>query len=146
MAANMVSVQFGSFPPTETQDGVIPVPLATIEITNLLPPREQAAGLVPLTTSRGEVMWVHPDLVSEVTPPIPSPTNKKSGKIRTCHTISADNEEATAVVTWSGAQSQPVVDNPAENHQPTTTDAPGPAQPSTTDKPRPTETRFDKSL
>ena len=88
-------------------------------------------------------MWVHLDLVHEVTQPT---TKKRSGKVRSCRTVSANEEEVTAVVTRSGAQSQPVAENPTDDHPPTSTDAPGPAQPSMTDKPRPRETRFDKSL
>src|SRR5438270_5542989 len=65
--ANMTScIQFGRSPPTPT--AVYPIHAVEMRIINSDPHRQQEKGLVRTTLPGGGAMWIHPDLLDEVTP------------------------------------------------------------------------------
>ena len=45
--------------------GVAPIPASRLKIINSDPHRQKEKGLIPLPTPRGEVMWVHPDIMED---------------------------------------------------------------------------------
>ena len=45
--------------------GVSPIPAGRLKITNSDPHHQKEKGLVPVPTPRGEIMWVHPDIVED---------------------------------------------------------------------------------
>jgi len=45
--------------------GVAPIPKGEMKIINFDPHRQKEKGLIPVPTPRGEVMWVHPDIVQD---------------------------------------------------------------------------------
>src|SRR4051812_29276974 len=65
--ANMTScIQFGQSPPTPT--AVYPIHAVETRIINSDPYRQREKGLVRTTLPGGGAMWIHPDLLGEVTP------------------------------------------------------------------------------
>jgi hypothetical protein len=45
--------------------GVAPIPTGELKIINSDPHRQKEKGLIHVSTPRGEVMWVHPDIVQD---------------------------------------------------------------------------------
>src|SRR4051812_34059069 len=65
--ANMTScIQFGQSPPTLT--AVYPIPAVEMSVINSDAHRQQEKELVRTTLPGGGAMWIHPDLLDEVTP------------------------------------------------------------------------------
>src|SRR5438270_4648717 len=65
--ANMTScIQFGQSPPTPS--AVYHITAVEMRVINSDPPRPQKKGLVHTTLPGGGAMWIHPDLLDEVTP------------------------------------------------------------------------------
>src|SRR3954467_633053 len=65
--ANMTScIQFGRSPPTPT--AMYPIHAVKMRVVNSDPHRQQEKGLVRTTLPGGGAMWIHPDLLNEVTP------------------------------------------------------------------------------
>src|SRR4051812_23314444 len=63
--ANMTScLQFGQLLPTPT--AVFPIPAVEMRIINSDPHRQQEKGLVSTPIPRGGAMWIHPDLLDDV--------------------------------------------------------------------------------
>src|SRR5438270_12510866 len=59
-------IQFGQSPPTPT--AVYPIPAVEMRVINSDPHRQQEKGPVRTTISGGGTMWIHPDLLDEVSP------------------------------------------------------------------------------
>src|SRR4051812_28581228 len=72
--ANMTScIQFGQSPPTPT--AVYPIPTVEMRVINSDPHRQQEKGLV-------RTMWIHPDLLDEVSPWTTVSREKSRGKTK----------------------------------------------------------------
>jgi len=73
-------LQFGrDLSPAPTR--VVPIPKGELRVINTDPHNMKEKGFVPVPTSRGETMWVHPDVVESQQ--WTTVTNKKSkGKTR----------------------------------------------------------------
>src|SRR4051812_898410 len=90
--ANMTScIQFGQSPPTPT--AVYPIPAAEMRVINSDPYRQQEKGLIRTTLPRGGTMWIHPDLLDEVTPWTKVFRKKSRGKTKQANVIIASTIE-----------------------------------------------------
>jgi len=58
----MMSLQFGKELPS-VPGRVIPIPKGEPRVINTDPHNKKEKGLVHVSTSRGEIMWVYPDIV-----------------------------------------------------------------------------------
>ena len=87
VSTNMIAVQFGDFPPVAAVDGVVPIHKGEMRLkkTNLY--SQEDRGLVPFTTPKGEIMWVHPDLLRDQQW-TNTPSKKKGGKAKSSNMIS----------------------------------------------------------
>ena len=63
VTANAVSLQFRDMPPVPA--GVTPVPEAELRLINADLHGCREKGLTPISAPRGEIMWVHPDLIKD---------------------------------------------------------------------------------
>ena len=61
VTANTISIQFRDMPPVPA--GVAPIPQAELKLVNVVPYCCSEKGLTPIPAPRGEIMWVHPDLI-----------------------------------------------------------------------------------
>src|SRR3954462_8663422 len=85
---NMTScIQFGQSPPTPT--AVYPIPAVEMRVINSDPHRQQEKGLVRTTIPGGRTMWIHPDLVNEVTPWTTASHKRSKGKTKQANVIIA---------------------------------------------------------
>src|SRR3954462_2687686 len=90
--ANMTSyIQFGQSPPTPT--AVYPIHAVKMKIINSDPHHQQEKGLVRTTLPGGGAMWIHPDLLDEVTPWNAVSRNKSRGKTKQANVIIASSIE-----------------------------------------------------
>src|SRR3954468_21824689 len=79
--ANMTScIQFVQSPPTPT--AVYPITAVEMRVINSDPHRQQEKGLVRKTIPGGGTMWIHPDLLDEVSPWTTVPRKKSRGKTK----------------------------------------------------------------
>ena len=103
VTANMVTLNFGTFPKMTVQDG--------LDLINPMAEQQKAKGLIPLTTESGEIMWVHPDIVKDEQ----WETNKPKGK--SCNVISlAADDDSVVVASLSNSKGE----KPALAAQPST--------------------------
>ena len=58
-----MSLQFGDMPSVPA--GVTPIPHAELKLINADPHCYSRKGLTPISAPRGEIMWVHPDLIKD---------------------------------------------------------------------------------
>jgi hypothetical protein len=63
VTANAVTLQFGGMPPVPA--GVTPIPEIELRLTNIDLHGSREKGLVPISAPKGEIMWVHPDLIKD---------------------------------------------------------------------------------
>ena len=85
------------------QDGLIHVPKGRLEVTNPLAKKQEAKGLVPLTTKSGEIMWIHLDIVNDEQWESTRP--KRKGK--TYNVISlAQDDDAVKVASLSDSEEE----------------------------------------
>ena len=63
VTANAVSLQFGEMPYIPT--GVAPIPRAQLRLLNTDPHGCSQKGLTPVPAPKGEIMWVHQDLIKD---------------------------------------------------------------------------------
>jgi len=56
VTANMVTLNFGTFPKMNVQDGLVPVPKARLDVINPMLEKQKAKGLVPMMTKFEEIM------------------------------------------------------------------------------------------
>ena len=103
-------LQFGQdLPPVPT--GVVPIPKGELRVINTDPTTKKEKGLVPILTSQGGVMWVHPNLIEDQQQTIV--TNKKSkGKEKTpsYNAVCASSREAgTDVASLTDSQEEEIV-------------------------------------
>src|SRR3954463_16214270 len=84
-------IQFGQSPPTPT--AVYPIHAVEMSIINSDPHRQQEKGLVRTTLPGGGAMWMHPDLLDEVTPWTPVARKKSRGKTKQANVIIASTIE-----------------------------------------------------
>src|SRR5205809_5248781 len=90
--ANMTScIQFGQSPPTPT--AVCPIHAAEMRIINSDPHRQQEKGLVRTTLPGGRAIWIHPDLLEEVTPWTTVSRRKSRGKTKQANIVIASTIE-----------------------------------------------------
>src|SRR5436189_1175899 len=90
--ANMTScIQFGQSPSTPT--AVYPIHAVKMRIINSDPHRQQEKGLVRTTLPGGGAMWIHPDLLDEVTPRTMVSRKKSRGKTKQANVIIASSIE-----------------------------------------------------
>src|SRR4051812_34270866 len=90
--ANMTScIQFGQSPPTPT--AVYPIPAVEMRVINSDSHRQQEKGLVRTTLPGGGAMWIHPDLLDEVTPWTPVACKKSRSKTKQANVIIASSIE-----------------------------------------------------
>ena len=61
----MVTLNFGTFSKITVQNESIFVSKARLDIVNPMAEKQEAKGLVPITTKFGEIIWVHPDIVKD---------------------------------------------------------------------------------
>src|SRR3954466_12426346 len=78
-------IQFGQSPPTPT--AVYPIPAVKMRAINSDPHRQQEKGLVHTTIPRGGTMWIHPDLLDEVSPWTTVSRKKSRGKTKQANVI-----------------------------------------------------------
>ena len=62
VTANMVTLNFRTFPKVTIPDGLAPFLKARLAVINSLAEQQEAKGFVPMTTKAGEIMWVYPDI------------------------------------------------------------------------------------
>jgi len=62
VTANMIFLQFGKVLPS-VPVGVVSIPKGEIKVINIDLHHKEEKGLVPVSTPRGELMWVHPDII-----------------------------------------------------------------------------------
>src|SRR5438270_11934530 len=84
-------IQFGQSPPTPT--AVYPIHAVEMRIINSDPHRQQEKGLVRTTLPRGGAMWIHPDLLDEVTPWTAVSHKKSRDKTKQANVIIASSIE-----------------------------------------------------
>src|SRR3954465_13617650 len=84
-------IQFGQSPPTPTS--VYPIPAVEMRIINSDPHRQQEKGLVRTTLLGGGAMWIHPDLLDEVTPWTTVSRKRSRGKTKQANVIIASSIE-----------------------------------------------------
>src|SRR3954469_13578051 len=90
--ANMTScIQFGQSPPTPI--AVYPIPAVEMRIINSDSHRQQEKGLDRTTLPGGGAMWIHPDLLDEVTPWTAVSRKKSRGKTKQANVIIASSIE-----------------------------------------------------
>src|SRR3954465_2665377 len=80
-------IQFGQSPPTPT--AVYPIPAVEMRVIDSDPHRQQEKGLVRTTIPGGGTMWIHPDLLDEVTPSTKVSRKKSKGKTKQANVIIA---------------------------------------------------------
>src|SRR3954468_18384930 len=84
--ANMTScIQFGQSSPTPT--AVYPIQAVEMRVINSDPHRQQERGLVRMTIPGGGAMWLHPNLLNEVTPWTTASRKKSRGKTKQANVI-----------------------------------------------------------
>src|SRR5436190_7290093 len=84
-------IQFGQSPPTPT--AVYPIPAVEMRVINSDPHRQQVKGLVRTAIPGGGTMWMHPDLLDEVTPWTTVSRKKSRGKTKQANVIIASTIE-----------------------------------------------------
>src|SRR3954469_10574670 len=84
-------IQFGQSPPTPTV--VYPIPAVEIRVINSDPHRQQEKGLVRTTIPGGGTMWIHPNLLDEVSPWTTVSRKKSRGKTKQANVIIASTIE-----------------------------------------------------
>src|SRR5436190_913211 len=84
-------IQFGQSPPTPT--AVYPIPAIEMRVINSDPHRQQEKGLIRTTIHGGGTMWIHPDLLDEVTPWTKVSRKKSRGKTKQANVIIASTIE-----------------------------------------------------
>src|SRR3954462_3052667 len=90
--ANMTScIQFVQSPPTPIS--VYPIPAVEMRVINSDPHHQQEKGLVRTTIPEGGAMWIHPDLLDEVTPWTKVSRKKSGGKTKQANVIIASTIE-----------------------------------------------------
>src|SRR3954462_7513164 len=95
--ANMTScIPFGQSPPTPT--AVYPIHAVEMRVINSDPHRQQEKGLVRTTPPGGGAMWIHPDLLDEVTPWTTVSHKKSRGKTKQANIIIASSVEPNSDV------------------------------------------------
>ena len=65
VTANMVTLNFGTFPKTTVQDGLALVPKARLDVVNPMAEKQNAKSLVPMTIKSGKIMWIYPNIVKD---------------------------------------------------------------------------------
>ena len=80
-------IQLGQSPPTPT--AVYPIPAVEIRVINSNPHHQHEKGLVHTTILWGGTMWIHPDLLDEVTLWITVARKKSRGKIKQANVLIA---------------------------------------------------------
>ena len=63
VTANMVTLNFGTFPKMTLQDGLVPVPKASLDVINPMAEKQKSKGLIPIMIESGEIMLVHPNII-----------------------------------------------------------------------------------
>ena len=63
--ANMVAFKFGSFPEIKVQDGLTPIPKGEMKVNDPISEEKRSKGLVLMTLQTREIIWVHPDIISD---------------------------------------------------------------------------------
>src|SRR3954462_11043009 len=89
-------IQFGQSPSTPT--AVYPIPAVEMRVINSDPRRQQEKGLVRTTIPGGGTMWIHPDLLDEVTPWTTVSRGKSRGKTKQANVIIASTIEPDSEV------------------------------------------------
>src|SRR3954470_21312356 len=84
-------IQFGQSPPTPT--AVYPIHAVEMRIINSDPHRQQENGLVRTTLPGGGAIWIHPDLLDEVTPWTMVSHKKSRGKTKQANVIISSSIE-----------------------------------------------------
>jgi len=102
----MVALNFGNFSKVAIQDGLVLVPTAKLEFINPLTEKQEAKGLISLTTKSGEIMWVHLDIVKDEQWESSQP--KLKGK--SCNVISlAQDDDKATVASFSSSEEEKFV-------------------------------------
>src|SRR4051812_34528092 len=78
-------IQFGQSPPTPA--AVYPIPAVEMRVINSDPHHQQEKGLVRTTLPGGGTMWIHPDLLDEVSPWTTVSRKKSRGKTKQANFI-----------------------------------------------------------
>jgi len=91
---NMTSfLQFGVQPPTPA--GVVPIQKEKVRVLNIDPHHQWEKGLVPVPTSLGEIIWVHPDLVEgQQWTTVTNRKFKGKAKASPCNVVCASSRKA----------------------------------------------------
>src|SRR3954462_6055579 len=84
-------IQFGQSPSTPT--AVYPIPAVEMRVINSDPHCQQEKGLVRTTIPGGGTMWIHPDLLDEVSPWTTVSRKKSRGKTKQANVIIASTIE-----------------------------------------------------
>ena len=58
VTANMVTLNFRTFPKMTVQDGLVPIHKASLDAINSMAEQQKAKGLISITTESREIMWV----------------------------------------------------------------------------------------
>src|SRR3954465_12535562 len=162
-------IQFGQSPPTPI--AVFPIPAVKMRVINSDPHRQQEKGLVCTTIPGGGTMWIHPDLLEEVTPWTMVSHKKSRGKTKQANVIIAstiqpdsdvnsltDSEEEGEVLVASVAgplvtatrSGQPYLRNyddaPVQQLEPSKESVTEPAEQPKTTPEKPREVRYNRPL
>src|SRR5436189_4824780 len=151
-SANMTScIQFGQSPPTPT--AVYPIHAVEMRIIDSDPHLQQKKGLVRTTLLGGVAMWIHPDLLDEVTPWSTISRKKSRGKTKQANVIIASTIEhdsdvnPLAATTLSG---QPYLRNyddaPVQQFEPSQEPIAVPTEQPKTTLEKPRKVRYNRPL
>jgi len=103
VTANMVILNFGTFPKMTVQDGLIPVPKARLDVINSMAKKQKAKGRIPIMIESGEIMWVHPDIIKDEQ----WETIKPKLKGKSCNTVSlAIDDNSMIIASLSGSKGE----------------------------------------
>jgi len=89
----MVTLNFGTFPKTNIQDGLTPLPKARLNVINPMAEKQRAKRLVPIMTKSREIMWIHLDIVKDEKWEFSKP--KLEGKSCNVVSLSTNNDTVT---------------------------------------------------
>src|SRR4051812_48023546 len=162
-------IQFGLSPPIPT--AVYPIPAVEMRVINSDPHLQQEKGLVCTTIPVGGTMWIHPDLLDEVSPWTTVSRKESRGKNKQANVIIAstiepnsdvnsltDSEEEEGVLAASVAgplavatrSSQPYLRNyddaPVQQLEPSQEPVTEPAEQPKTTPEKPREVRYNRPL
>jgi len=103
VTANMVTLNFSTFPKMTIQDGLIPICKARLDAINPMAEQQEAKGHIPIMIESGEIMWVHPDIIKDEQ----WETNRRKLKGKSFNVVSlAADDDSVTVASLSDSEGE----------------------------------------